>query len=578
MTVEQAGILALMVVLLVVFAFDRFRIELVALTGLAFGTALGLVPADTAFAGFSSPAVVTVAEILVLVQSLIRSHLVDWLSGFVAKRVRTEAGVLAAVCSAGAFLSVFMNNIGALALMLPFALSLCRSADVRPGVVLMPLSFATLLGGTCSLIGTPANLVVSQFRQEALGVPLPFFPPAEGGLAAAVVGVVLLCLASPRLLGESGLGTAGNEIAGPRRFVAEFRIGAGSPLAGLPVPELERRLGGRIYTHLRHDRYVFGRREAQVVEAGDLVLAETDVGTASDILRLGEAAVPLQSATGAERWIEAVVLPQSVIVGSALGNIAALEGGNVEVVAVSPQTHRIEGRLADLRVSVGDVFLLRGNAEALRQALADMDCLALSPRGVVAPEPESWAALAAFVLAIVLSALGVLGPQIAFGLAVLALALAGTLDLPSAVAELNWPILIMLASMIPLGAAVESTGAADIVARHLLQVTGSNGQFGLSVVILVATLAITPFVNNVSTAAALAPIAYASARSSGIPADPLLLLVAVGASLDFVTPFGHHNNTLILGIGGYRFSDFLRLGIPLTLASAAMALLASTII
>ncbi|MCE7030159.1 SLC13 family permease [Jiella avicenniae] len=576
MTTEQAAVVVLMVALLAAFALDRFRIELVALCGLAVGAGLGLVPAGSVFSGFSSPAVLTVAEILIIVQLLVRSHLVDWLAEGLAKRLHTETAVLAAVCCLGAGLSVFMNNIGALALMLPLTFSLCHATGTRPGTVVMPLSFATLLGGTCSLVGTPANLVVSGFTRDAVAAPFGFFETATVGGAAAIAGVAYLCLFSGRILSERGLGAAKPDIAGPRHFVAEFRIPEGSSLVGLGLGEFEARMAGTVHSQLRDDRHVFGRREARRIFAGDVLLAETDVATAMELGRKGEAEMLPGRGAGAEReWIEAVVLPQSVVVGTAAGNIAAFERYGVDLVAVSPQARRIEGRLADVSLSVGDVFLLRGDPAAVREALAEVDCLAVTPRGFGAPEPEGWITVAAFAAAVAASALDLLTPEVAFGLAVLVLALAGVVRLRQAVADLNWPILIMLAAMIPLGTAVETTGAADVIAHGLLAASGASGPWGVALVVLAATILVTPFVNNVSAAVALAPVAIAMGRSAGVPIEPLLLLVAVGASLDFATPFGHHNNTLAMGIGGYRFGDFVRLGLPLTVLAGLAALAAA---
>lgn len=575
MTFDQIAIVTLMGAMLAAFAVDRFRIELVALSGLGAGVALGLVPPAGAFAGFASPAVVTVAEILIIVQVLLNAHLLDQAADRVARHVTTERGVATVLCVLGAASSIVMNNIGALALMLPVAMSLCRRTGVRPGAVLLPLSFATLLGGTCSLIGTPANMVVSGLREEALGAPFSFFALAAIGLPVTLVGVPLLVLIGPRLLAGRGLDAAAPPITGPRRFVTELRIGAASPLAGATPAAVEARIGGTVHAHLRGGRHVFGRREAQVVKAGDLLLVETDVATAMEMHRRRDAELEGATGSGGAEWVEAVVLPQSTILGSTARVVAAFEEAGAELVALSPQTTRIEGRLADVRISIGDVLLLHGRADRVRRALDETDCLAISPRGLEPPRRQGLPALAAFAAAVGLAALGLTPPEIAFGGAVLALALAGLVDLRQALARLNWPVLVMLAAMIPLGAAVDRTGAADVIAAALLGLIGHDWPFAVYGVVLAAALIITPFVNNVSAAVALAPLAVALAGAAGVPADPLLMLVAVGVSLDFLTPFGHHNNTIVMGIGDYRFRDVPRLGLPLLVVVAAVAWAAS---
>ncbi|ORE92925.1 citrate transporter [Stappia sp. 22II-S9-Z10] len=575
MTFDQIAIITLMGAMLAAFAVDRFRIELVALSGLGAGVALGLVPPAGAFAGFASPAVVTVAEILIIVQVLLNAHLLDQAADRIARHVTTERGVAAVLCVLGAAASIVMNNIGALALMLPVAMSLCRRTGVRPGAVLLPLSFATLLGGTCSLIGTPANMVVSGLREDALGAPFSFFALAAIGLPVTLVGVPLLILIGPRLLAGRGLDAAAPPITGPRRFVTELRIGAASPLAGATPAAVEARIGGTVHAHLRGGRHVFGRREAQVVKAGDLLLVETDVATAMEMHRRRDAELEGATGSGGAEWVEAVVLPQSTILGSTARVVAAFEEAGAELVALSPQTTRIEGRLADVRISIGDVLLLHGRADRVRRALDETDCLAISPRGLEPPRRQGLPAVAAFAAAVGLAALGLAPPEIAFGGAVLALALAGLVDLRQALARLNWPVLVMLAAMIPLGAAVDRTGAADVIAAALLGLIGHDWPFAVHGVVLAAALIITPFVNNVSAAVALAPLAVALAGAAGVPADPLLMLVAVGVSLDFLTPFGHHNNTIVMGIGDYRFRDIPRIGLPLLIVVATVAWAAS---
>lgn len=575
MTFDQIAIVCLMVAMLAAFAVDRLRIEVVAIAGLAAGIALGVVPMGEAFVGFASPAVVTVAEILLIVQVLVRSHLLDRVTDRIARHVSSERGVVATLCVMGAAFSVVMNNIGALALILPVAMALCRTTGVRPGSVLLPLSFATLLGGTCSLIGTPANLAVSGIRAEAMGEPFAFFAVAAIGLPATLVGLPLLILLGPRLLAGRGLDVASPAITGPRRFVTELRVRANSPLAGQSLAAAEDRLGGVVHAHLRGGRHVFGRREEQEVQPDDLILVETDVATAMDLHRRRTAELAASTTVPNGEWVEAVALPQSTILGSSARAIAAFEDAHVDVVALSPQTPRIEGRLGDVRISIGDVLLLHGRTADIRAALEATDCLAISPRGLEQPRPQGWATLVLFLAAVALAALGLAPPQIAFGGAILVLALAGLLDLRQALPSLNWPVLVMLAAMIPLGTAVEETGAADVVASLLLGLVGDAGPFALHAVVLLAALLITPFINNVSAAIALAPIAAALARSAGIPPDPLLMLVAVGVSLDFLTPFGHHNNTVVMGIGDYRFTDFPRLGLPLLVLVATAALAAS---
>ena len=574
MTFPQLAILALLLGLLLVFATDRFRVELVALAGLAGGVLLGVVPFADAFNGFSNAAVITVAEILILTRVIARSHLMDHLAARLGRFAGSERSILAVVCGLGAFTSVFMNNIGALALWVPVALSLCRSTGVAPGKVLMPLSFATLLGGTCSLIGTPANLVVSNFQAAATGQPFGFFDLAWVGVPITVMGVLWLVLAAPRLMAGRGLQFSQQTLK-PRFFFTELRVPAASPLIGASIAEAEQQLGGRIHAQLRGDRHVFGSRRHREVQASDILLLEADAQIITEANRLREAEFVLAD-DGETRnvWTEAVVLPQSVIIGSSARTIEDFASRDIQIAAIATRFQRSEGRLADLQIRVGDVLLLYGRPDAIAQALDEVDCLALSPQTSPPIRRQAWFVLSAFIAAIAIAATNLVPPEIAFGGAVLVVALTDIVDLRAAMAELNWAILIMLAAMIPLGDAVASTGLAEVIAQQAVSVVGSSHKLALTATVLISAAAITPFVNNVSAAVALAPIGVALANSAGISPEPFLIAVAIGVSLDFVTPFGHHNNTLVMSIGNYRFSDFLRLGLPLTLGAAALAVLA----
>lgn len=579
MTFSQLAILLLLSGLLLVFATDRYRVELVALAGLAIGVVFGLVPFASAFAGFANPAVITVAEILILARLIARSHLMDQITRKLAGLVHSVHSLLLLVCGLGAFTSVFMNNIGALALWIPAALSLCRSTGVAPGKVLIPLSFATLLGGTCSLIGTPANLIVSSFQADATGEPLRFFELAWVGAPVTVAGVLFLVVAAPRLLAGRGVQGLVPSVAKPRAFFAELRITLESPLAGLRIAEAEAKVQGEIHAHIRGGRHVFGSRKHREVLAGDIILVETDAATIADAHRSGTAEFVLQEDEDAAKvWAEVVVLPQSLVVGSSARTAAAFSDRDIQIVAVATRLQRIEGRLADLQFRVGDLLLLYGEPEAIRLALDEVDCLPLTPAPPHLAKRQGWLTILTFVAAIALAATNLVPPEIAFGLAVLVLAFGDRVELRLALAELNWPILIMLAAMIPLGEAVANTGLADVIAQHGLALVGSSDPLALTAVVLLCAVALTPFVNNVSAAVSLAPIAAALAKTAGLSPEPLLIAVAVGVSLDFLTPFGHHNNALVMSIGGYRFGDFARVGLPLLGLTAATALLALSLI
>lgn len=571
MSLEQAAILVLLVGMLIVFALDRIRMELVALGGLGLGVALGLVELAKAFTGFSNPAFVTVVEILLIVQVLGRSGMLDPLARRISEFASTETGVLAVLCTATACLSVFMNNIGALALMLPVVTSVCRVNGVDNRRVLMPVSFAALLGGLCSVIGTPANLIVSNQLAAATGRGFAFFDFAWVGVPAAAAGILVILVWPRRVLGQHAAGRGRLPPQAFRNVVSEVRVPAGSRLAGTRVAEA----GITIHGMRRAGVNLLHQRRGTRIEAGDILLVETNLPQLESMLADGSAVLPSAvSGSAVRQRVEAVIMPESTLVGSRIGTLDLLHSRGIDVVAVAPQTPRIEGSLADLQLSIGDVLYLSGDQAAIDEAIDETDILPLWPK----PDGEApeirWPPAIAFVAGIGLAAFGLAPPELAFGLVVIVLAGLGNLNLRKGLAELDWPILLMLATMIPLGEAVQSTGAAILLADSLVSVLPSNSPLIMSAAMMGIAIVITPFVNNASTAVVLGPIALGMAAASGVSPELLLIAVALGASVDFLTPIGHHNNTVVMGLAGYRFGEFLKAGWPVTIVVTATATVA----
>jgi len=567
MSFEQAAILVLLVGMLVFFALDSIRMELVAVGGLGLGVALGLVGPADAFTGFSSPAFITVVEILLIVQVLGRSGILDPLARRVTVIAGTETGILAALCLTTACLSVFMNNIGALALMLPVVTSVCKVKGLDSRRILMSVSFAALLGGLCSVIGTPANLIVSNQLAAATGQGFAFFDFAWAGVPAALSGILVL-LVWPRRDLQSG--TAGPGRLPPQAFrtvVSEVEVPAGSRLVGAPVVETEfgvhalRRGGANLLHH----------RRGTAIETGDVLLVETGLQHLESLLGEGSVVLPHAARPAGRRRVEAVIMPESTLVGSRVGSLQPIHSRGIDVVAVATRTPRIEGSIADLRLSIGDVLYLSGEQEAVDAAIDEVDVLPLWPQPEAETSDIRWLPVAVFGGGVGLAAFGLASPPLAFGLVVLLQAAMGSLNLRKGLAELDWPILLMLAAMIPLGAAVETTGLAATLAGGLIAVLPSGHPPFIAAAMLVLAVVITPFVNNATTAVVLGPLAIGVAAASGVRPEALLMAVALGASIDFLTPIGHHNNTIVMGLAGYRFSDFLKAGWPVTIVVASTA-------
>jgi di/tricarboxylate transporter len=558
LTLDQAAISALLVALLGVFALDRFRVEVVALAGLALGVALGLVPFGRTFSGLANPAVVTVIEILLIVQALERSRLLDALGDRLQGRLGGPRRILLVLCVLGAGVSTVMNNIGAFALVLPVAFSVTRRAGISPRAVVMPLSFATLLGGLCTLVGTPANLVVSEALRGARGSGsgFGFLDFAPTGFAVAALGVTAIVLWAPRALAEAT--PAANEAVSGRRIVTEATL-LGAPAS---VGELSERLEGSIHAAVRGGSRLFPLRAATALEPGDTLLVDADEAAFGAAVQAGSLAAARSAGPGAE--LEAVVMPQSTLVGSRAATIPAFADGGLRLLAVATHNPRVEGSLDELQLGIGDILHLEGDRAALGELVEDSGLMPLAPMARREPGGVSPVAPVAFGLGILIAAFGLAPPEIAFGAVVLALAAWGALDLRAALAELNWPIVLLLAAMLPLGEAVATTGAAATIAGALTATLPAGSPVAAAALMLGLAMLITPFVNNATTAVILAPIAVELAQAEGVSPALVLMAVAIGASSDFLTPFGHHNNTLAYGLGGYSFRDFPRLGWPVS--------------
>ncbi|MBY5770767.1 SLC13 family permease [Rhizobium laguerreae] len=573
MSFEQASLLILLLAMLIFFSLDRIRIEVVSIAGLLGGYALGLYPADQIFTGFASPVVITVVEILLIVQVLARAKLFDSLATRFAAARPSRFKVIAGTSSLAGFISIFMNNIGAFAITLPVALRLGTVLTIPRRQLVMPVSFAALLGGLVSLIGTPANLLVSDALAKATGTGFHFFDFAYVGLPVAIAGILLIAFRVQRLFPEADETPA---IISPtaRRIVVERRIPDVSPLIGVRLSDCPAQFAIRPYALIRNDNFAFGPLDQLVIEPGDVLLAEGADATFAD-LAATRALMADAHALGLQpdfTRIEAVVMPESTLVGSRVRSLEVFHSRGVAVTALSMRAPRIEGRFLDLQLSIGDILTLEGPRIAIGEAVEESECLPLASTAPSEPALLSWRPFALFACGVAASAAG-LRPDVAFAGVVLVLALLNHLNIRQAMADLNWPIIIMLAAMIPIGQAVASTGAAETIAGWLsLFVPITHPLFGIAVILFLA-MALTPFVNNATVAIVLTPIALEFARAGRHAPDAYLIAVAAGASLDFLTPFGHHNNTLAMGIGGYRFSDFLRAGWPLAVTSYGLALL-----
>lgn len=604
MTPDQTLILAILAATVGMFLWGRWRHDMVAAGALLACVLAGLVAPAAAFAGFGHPAVVTVACVLVLSGGLQRTGAVDALTRRVLPGGAGPTLSIAALCVLAAVLSAFMNNVGALALLMPVAVQIAGRLALPPGKLLMPLAFASILGGTTTLIGTPSNLIISGFRANQSGQGgFAMFDFGLAGVPLTLAGLAFIALLGWRLVpARAQPGAAGFDTGA---YLTEARVPEGSKAAGMRLREIELELDAadaQIVGLVRNEVKMNAPSGGRVVRAGDILVIEAEVGALPGVLsalglELEEAAAapaPADSAadaapedTGApaadaparsERGddlvlMELVVRPESALAGRSASDLLLRSRYGVNLLAVSRDGARARARLRTLRLRPGDLLLMQGPSDTLAEFAGDFGCVPLAERELRIPDRgKAITASLIMIAAVAVAALGLLPSAVAFAAGVLASMALRTVP-PRAVYEaVDWPVIVLLAALLPVAGAMQSTGAADLVARLLLDTLArGDAVIGLAL-ILVTTMVLTDLMNNAATAAVMAPIGVGAATQLGVSPDTFLMAVAIGASCAFLTPIGHQNNTLILGPGGFRFGDYWRMGLPLDLLVIAVSL------
>ncbi|MEX2240104.1 MAG: SLC13 family permease [Burkholderiales bacterium] len=600
MTQDQLLVLGVLVATVAMFLWGRWRHDMVAAGALLACVLGGLVPFGDAFNGLGHPAVVTVACVLVLSQGLQNSGAVDVLARTLLPSKSGPTLAIAALTALAAVLSGFMNNVGALALLMPVAIQAARRLELPPGKLLMPLAFGSILGGTTTLIGTPPNLIVSGFRAEAGLRSFAMFDFTPVGLAVAALGVVFVALVGWRLVPSRK--PAGIEGFETEAYLTEARVTEGSKADGKTLREIESALdesGAQVVGLVRNEVRVTAPSPGRMVRAGDILVIEAEAealsGALSSLgLKLEEARASAEEddgrgekkAAGKDKddedkaaksdeiaLVELAVLPQSSLVGRSASDLMLRTRFGVNLLAVSREGHRSTARLRTIDFAAGDVLLMQGPPESVAEFSSNSGCLPLAERELRIPDKrKAITAGAIMLLAVSGAAFGLVPAAISFAAGVLASMVFRTVA-PRAVYEsIDWPVVVLLAMLLPVAGAMQSTGAADLVAWLLLERIAQGDAIVGLVVILIATMVLTDLMNNAATAAVMCPIALGAAGQLGANPDTFLMAVAVGASCAFLTPIGHQNNTLILGPGGFRFGDYWRMGLPLDVLVIAVSI------
>ncbi len=582
MTAAELQLAAVLALALVGFVQGRFGPDLVSLAALMACVLLGLVPAAAAFQGFGHPAVVTVVAVLVIGRALQVSGAVHSLFPAALSRARRPTPAILGLTALAAVLSSFINNVGALALLMPAGLQTAGRVGVAPARVLLPIAFGASLGGMTTLIGTPSNFVVSSFRSG--GFSVFDFTPVGGAVAAA--GVLFIGLVGWKLVPARA--REGTESFETGAYLTEARVLENSRLAGRTLrelgPELER-LDAQIVGLVRHEHRVLAPGPERILNAGDVLVVEAEPANLAEVLSglgLGlvadgrvAAGQPAPRNAAELALTELTVRPGSELVGQTARSLELRSRYGVNLLAISRQGRRSVRRLRSEPIRAGDVLLIQGAESSVGGFAAEYGCVPLAERAVHVPRRRfAVIGAAALIGAVALTSAGLMEPAPAFVLAVLAVLGLGVLPAQKAYAAVEWPVVVVLGALLPVAEAMERTGLAERLARGLVEALAGAGPGAILAAILAATMSLTCLVNNAATAAIMAPIGLSAAARLGAPGDAFLIAVGVGASAAFLTPIGHQNNLLVMGPGGLRFGDYWRLGLPLSLIVLAVGSIA----
>ncbi|WP_254019226.1 SLC13 family permease [Mesorhizobium escarrei] len=572
MTMPQILSFAVIFIMMAALVWGRYRYDLVAAAALLLALAVGIVPFDQAFSGFSDDIVVIVGSALLVSAGIARSGIMEVTIKRFAPNLSGVRSQLALLVIVVTILSAFVKNIGALAIMIPIAFQFARRSSISPSIFLMPMAFGSLLGGLMTQVGTSPNIVVSRVREELTGTAFTMFDFTPVGAALAAAGTIFLVFFYWLLPVREKLGGSVNEAINIKNYLTEARIVRDSTVLGKTVADLIKLSGGDVVVTsiLRNRTMRMTPLPDVVLKVNDILLLEGDPEALDRLVSQGKLSVTGNRASGDDTTselvaIEAVIGESSPLIGWTAQRLALYHRFNVNLLAVSRHGERLDRRLAEVQLRLGDVVVLQGNAATIPEILRELGCLPLAERAILLGSVRKGIVpVIILALAMLATAFGLLPVSVAFFAAAVGMVLFRVIPVRDVYQSLDGPILVMLAVLIPVSDSLRSTGATGVIAGELAKLGTILPATGALMLILVAAMAVTPFLNNAATVLVMAPIAAEFAGDLGYRPEAFLMAVAIGAGCDFLTPIGHQCNTLVMGPGGYRFSDYPRLGLPLS--------------
>ena len=614
MSVDQISIILIIILTFSLFVWGKWRYDIVAIISLSIlfitDQFLGnensnlIIDSSNIFSGFSHPAVITVAAVLIISRALRNSGVVDLISRQISPLSNNKITHIASLSSVAALCSAIMNNVGALALMLPVALKTSVKQNRSPSILLMPLSFASILGGMITMIGTPPNIIISTFRKTyqldlktqaiqdsnslsakyllSQNIDVNQFNPLAFGMLdfsyvggiVALIGVLFITFIGWRFIPRDSYKKPGTEsLFSINEYITEIRIPKECKFIDMKIKDIEKITEDRltIFGIISKKGKLVSINNHRIIKEGDRYLAKADPKELQEVMdefgmrftkKMRERIDKLSNED--TTFKELLITPGSPLENRTRTYFRRRTSNSLVLMAIARQGKPIHSLLQNVKFRVGDVLLLQGQADDIRDNIASLNLIPLADRDLkIGIFSKVGLSLMIFGLAISLSMAGILPTTLAFILAILMYIFSGILPIRELYRQIDWPIIILLGAMIPVSNALQTTGTSQLIAELVVSMTQNLPNWFILTLIMIITMCLSDIINNAATALIMAPIGVSIAMSMGLNADPFLMSVAVGASCAFLTPIGHQCNALILGPGGYKFTDYWKMGLPL---------------
>ena len=578
---DQSILSIAIITLLGLFIWSKYRYDALAAGALVILIILGVIPANQAFDGFAHPAVITVALVLIISQGLKNSGLTGLVGKLIGGKSFTKFQFLICLLFIAAVLSSFINNIGALAILLPITLNICQKMGWHPSRFLMPLAFACILGGMNTTIGTPPNIIISEYKSTISDAGFNFFDFSYVGLSITVLSIIFIAVIGNRLIRLRDDATSGSSLIDLKGYLFEVEVSESSSAIGMTLSAFKKEAGEdtEVLGIVNENGGVKKVKNNLRIKAGQILFIKTPPDDISSMLNVFDFSIPKELHSFEDddlEEIEAMITPGSRLIGRKYDFFLKLAYEELNLLGLWRKGAKYRTRLTRETFKAGDVLLLGIrdlDEEDVTNKIKHLGLMPLMQRELqtIPSRSRLLKGIIFFLISIILVTFNILPTAAAFLLCVLGFARIRIID-SNFYRDIDWPIIIMLAAMIPIGTALQTTGLSDIISTSISNIAGDMSLFWLLFVILVITMATTDIINNAATAVIMAPISAGIGMQLGYDIEPFLMVVAVGASCAFLTPIGHQCNTVVMGPGNYKFTDYWRLGLPLDILIIAVSI------